>query len=374
MSKRLIIVTNSSSNLLSFRGELIKKLVKENFEVVVIIPNKDFSIELETKVLKLGAKISKIPLERTGINPFHDFLTFFALKNSFKKIKPDIVMSYTSKPIIYSGLAIGKDSKIKFFPTITGLGYGFTGKLNFKRKLINLILKKLYKLSLRFSTAVIFQNPDDELLFSNLNITKQKKTYIVNGSGVDLKFYCPVELPSKPVFLMLSRLVADKGIIEYCEAAREVRAKFPEAIFQLAGSFDPNPSGLNYNQLRPFIDSKDISFLGHISDVREVLKNCRYYVLPSYREGTPRSILEAMSVGRPIITTDAIGCKETVLNGINGLLVQIKDKKSLAAAMQKMLEFDDKKIEHMSAESIKLVREKYDVSKVNNNIFKIINN
>ena len=192
------------------------------------------------------------------------------------------MLCYTSKPIIYSGLAIGKDSKIKFFPTITGLGYGFTGKLNFKRKLINLILKKLYKLSLRFSTAVIFQNPDDELLFSNLNISKQKKTYIVNGSGVDLKFYCPVELPSKPVFLMLSRLVADKGIIEYCEAAREVRAKFPEAIFQLAGSFDPNPSGLNYNQLRT-LSIQGYKLFGHISDVREVLKNCRYYVLPSYR-------------------------------------------------------------------------------------------
>ena len=173
---------------------------------------------------------------------------------------------------------------------------------------------------------------------------------------------------------MLSRLVADKGVIEYCEAAREIRAKFPDAIFELAGSFDPNPSGLNYNQIKPFIDSEDIRYLGYIADVRYVLNNCRYYVLPSYREGTPRSILEAMSIGRPIITTNATGCRETVVNNVNGLLVPIKDKKSLAAAMQKMLEFDDKKIIQMSNESIKLVREKYDVTKVNDNIFKIINN
>ena len=374
MTKRLIIVTNSQSNLLNFRGDLIKKLVDENFQVLVIIPKCDFSDEFQNKVLKLGANTSTIPLDRTGMNPIYDFITYIKLKSIFKKFKPDIVLSYTSKPIIYSGLALGKNSKTKFFPTLTGLGYGFTGELNFKRKLINLILKSLYKLSLKFSNAVIFQNSDDELFFKNLKITKDKKTHVVNGSGVNLKFYSPSDLSKKHVFLMLSRLVADKGVIEYCEAAREIRAKFPDAIFELAGSFDPNPSGLNYNQIKPFIDSEDIRYLGYIADVRYVLNNCRYYVLPSYREGTPRSILEAMSIGRPIITTNATGCRETVVNNVNGLLVPIKDKKSLAAAMQKMLEFDDKKIIQMSNESIKLVREKYDVTKVNDNIFKIINN
>lgn len=374
ISKRLIIVTNSASNLLSFRGRLIKELIDKNFQVLVIIPDSDFSIDFEKNVLKLGAKISTIPLDRAGLNPFRDFLTYLALKSSFKKFKPDIVLSYTSKPIIYSGLAIGKNPKIKFFPNLTGLGYGFTEKFELKRKLINVILKSLYKLSLRFSTAVIFQNPDDELLFDNLNITKDRKTFIVNGSGVDLKFYSRTSLPSKPIFLMLSRLVADKGVIEYCEAAKEIRDKFPDVIFQLAGSFDPNPSGLKYDQLKPFIDAKDIEYLGHIKDVREILNRCRYYVLPSYREGTPRSVLEAMSIGRPIITTNTTGCKETVLNGINGLLITPKDKDSLVIAIQKMLKLDDKKVNEMANESIKLVREKYDVRKVNQHIIKIINN
>ena len=373
MSKRLIIVTNSKSNLLSFRGQLIKKLVNENFQVLVIIPKSDFSIEFQNKVLKLGAQTSTVPLDRAGMNPFYDIMTFLSLKSIFKKFKPNVILSYTSKPIIYSGLAIGKNSKIKFYPNLTGLGYGFTEEFRINRKFINFIMKILYKLSLQFSSVVIFQNPDDQLLFSNLNITKEKKTFVVNGSGVDLNYYSPQTLPSNSIFLMLSRLVADKGVMEYCEAAKEVRKKFPDAIFQLAGSFDPNPSGLKYKKIKPFIDSKDIEYLGHITDVREILKKCRYYVLPSYREGTPRSILEAMSVGRPIITTNTTGCKETVIDGLNGLLVSIKDKKSLVIAMEKMLEFNDEKINHMANESIKLVKQKYDVRTVNENIIKIIN-
>jgi glycosyltransferase involved in cell wall biosynthesis len=374
MSKCIIIVTNSATNLISFRGQLIKELVDKNFQVLVIIPKINFSNDFENEVLKLGAKILTIPLDRTGLNPFYDFLTYLALKSCFKKYKPDIVLSFTSKPSIYSGLAIGKNSKIKFFPILTGLGYGFTQKFGLKRKLINFILKKLYKLSFRFSAAVIFQNPDDELLFDNLNITTGKKTFILNGSGVDLKFYYPTSLPLKPIFLMLSRLVVDKGVIEYCEAAKEIRAKFPEVIFQLAGSFDPNPSGLKYDQLKAFIDAKDIEYLGYINDVRKVLSGCRYYVLPSYREGTPRSVLEAMSMGRPVITTNVAGCKETVLHEINGLLIPAMDKVSLVSAIQKMLKMDDRKIIEMGQESIKLVREKYDVRKVNQHIINIINN
>ena len=158
ISKRIIIVANSSSNLLNFRGQLIKKLVDENFKVLVIVPKSDFSTNFESEVLKLGAKTSTIPLDRTGFNPFRDFMTYLALKSLFKKFKPDIVLSYTSKPIIYSGFAIGKKSKIKFFPNLTGLGYGFTEQFQIKRKIINFILKNLYKLSLRSSSVVIFQN------------------------------------------------------------------------------------------------------------------------------------------------------------------------------------------------------------------------
>ncbi len=374
MTKRLIIVSNSSSSVINFRGQLIKQLINENFKVLVIVPKNEFTTDFENKILKLGASVSTIPLDRAGLNPMRDFISFLALKSEFKKFKPDIILSYTSKPIIYSGFAIKNNTNIKFFPNLTGLGYGFTEELKLKRIIINFILKKLYKLSLKFSSAIIFQNPDDESLFNDLNIIKNKKTFVVNGSGVDLNFYSPKSLPSKPIFLMLSRLVADKGVIEYCEAAKEIRSKFPDVEFQLAGSFDKNPSGLKYNQIKPFIESKDINYLGYLNDVRNALIKCKFYVLPSYREGTPRSVLEAMSIGRPIITTDTVGCKETVVNGVNGLLVPIKDKKSLVIAIKRMLEYDEKKINHMASESIRLVKEKYDVIKVNQNIIQIIKN
>ena len=372
MSKRIAIVSNNSSNLINFRGHLIKSLVDKKNNVLVITPKKDFSINFEKKILELGAKISTIPLERTGINPFQDIVTYFSIKSLFDKFKPDIVLSYTSKPIIYCGLVIGKNNKINFFPNLTGLGYGFTDNFHFKRIIINFILKILYKFSLKSSTAIIFQNPDDRLLFKTLNLTNNKKTFIVNGSGVDTEFFFPTSLPIEPKFLMLSRIVADKGVIEYCEAAREIRSKFPDAKFQLAGSFDTNPSGIKYDQIKKFIDNKDIEYLGHVDNVRELLHQCRFYVLPSYREGTPRSVLEAMSVGRPIITTDTVGCKETVVDGLNGLLVQVKSKISLVDAIKKMLVFDDIKINEMARQSIKLVRQKYDVSKVNQNIIEII--
>ena len=372
MSKRIIIVSNSSSNLVNFRGKLIERLINEKFEVLVITPKIDFTADYQRIISKLGASTLTIPLDRTGLNPFSDFKTYLSLKSTFAKFKPDIVLSYTSKPIIYSGLAIGRNNKINFFPNLTGLGYGFTEESGLKRKLINFILRALYKLSLKFSTAIIFQNPEDMLLFKNLNLTNNKKSFIVNGSGVDPNFFTPTTLPTKPVFLMLSRLVADKGVIEYCEAAKEIRSKFHDAKFQLAGAFDPNPSGLNYDQIKKFIDNKDIEYLGYVDDVRTLINKCKFYVLPSYREGTPRSVLEAMSIGRPIITTNTTGCKETVLDGINGLLVPIKSTISLVEAIKKMLKFDDEKINKMAKESIKLVREKYDVSKVNQNIIEIL--
>ena len=174
MSKRIIIVSNSSSNLVNFRGKLIERLIDEKSEVLVITPKIDFTTDYQRVISKLGASTLNIPLDRTGLNPFRDFKTYLSLKYIFTKFKPDIVLSYTAKPIIYSGLAIGRNSKINFFPNLTGLGYGFTDQ-SIKRKLINFILRKLYKLSLKSSTAIIFQNPEDKLLFEKLNLTTIRK-------------------------------------------------------------------------------------------------------------------------------------------------------------------------------------------------------
>tara|TARA_B110000037_G_scaffold111979_1_gene129143 strand:- start:1089 stop:1694 length:606 start_codon:yes stop_codon:yes gene_type:complete len=198
-------------------------------------------------------------------------------------------------------------------------------------------------------------------------------SHIVHGSGVDLDLYPFSPLPKKPIFLMLARLLIDKGVREYAEAARIVKAQFPKVIFQLAGRLDSNPSTISSNELNFWINEGFIQYLGEISSVQKSLTSCRFYVLPSYREGTPRSVLEAMATGRPVITTDTPGCRETVIDGKNGLLVSPKNSKSLANAMIQLLEETDDKTQSMGRESFILAKEKYAVEKVNKDIINILN-
>ena len=198
-------------------------------------------------------------------------------------------------------------------------------------------------------------------------------TFIVHGSGIDLNHY-PFSIPSKrPIFLMLARLLIDKGVREYAEAARIVKNKYPNAVFKLAGRLDSNPSSISTDELNIWINNGFIEYLGEISSVQESLADCRFYVLPSYREGTPRSILEALATGRPVITTDSPGCRETVIHGINGLLVSPKNSKSLANAMVQLLEEKDDKILSMGKESFILSKNKYAVEKINKSIADIMN-
>ena len=207
-----------------------------------------------------------------------------------------------------------------------------------------------------------------------LNIIKdKKKTKIINGSGVDLNAYPVSPIPTKPIFLMISRLLVDKGVREYVQAAKIVRSRFSNAIFQLAGFLDENPAGISSNELKSWINKGDIQYLGKIKSVQSILKSCRYYVLPSYREGTPRSILEALSTGRPVITTDVPGCRETVIHKKNGLLVPEKDPQALAHAMVRLIKEKDKNIKKMAHESFLIAKNKYEIKKVNQSILDIMN-
>jgi glycosyltransferase involved in cell wall biosynthesis len=254
------------------------------------------------------------------------------------------------------------------------LGYGFTEADGIKRKVIRRVMIVLYRAGLKNANSIIFQNLDDEKLFIKLKIIpKNLSSHVVHGSGVDLNLYPFSPLPKKPIFLMLARLLIDKGVREYAEAASLVKAKFPKAVFQLAGRLDSNPSSISSNELNFWIKKKFIQYLGEISSVQKSITNCRFYVLPSYREGTPRSVLEAMASGRPIITTDVPGCRETVTHGKNGLLVPPKNSKSLASAMIQLLEENEDKIQSMGRESFILTKDKYDVEIVNKNIVDIMN-
>ncbi len=375
MAKHILIVSSELFSIINFRTSLIEHLIDSGNRVSVLVPleNKKFEKKIQ-KLIGKGVIFKNYSLSRTGLNPFADYLSYKSIVKAISELNPDIVIAYTAKPVIYTGLALRNFPKLKFFPMITGLGYGFTKENGIKRKLIQQFMIFLYREGLKRSEGVMFQNIDDQKVFFELEIiNKQISTNIINGSGVDLNLF-PFSKPSKkPIFLMLARLLVDKGVREYVEAAKIVKAQFPKAIFQLAGRLDSNPSSINLNELKLWIKEGYIDYLGEISSVQEKIANSRFYVLPSYREGTPRSVLEALATGRPIITTDVPGCRQTVIHGKNGLLVPPKNSKSLANAMVQLLEATEDKIQNMGLESFNLSKDKYDVVKVNKSIVNIIN-
>jgi glycosyltransferase involved in cell wall biosynthesis len=375
LTKHILIISSELFSLINFRSSLIKYLIDCGHRVTALAPKEKYNNEDSIQKFKsMGVIFKSYSLSRTGLNPFKDYSSYKSICLVISKCKPDIVIAYTAKPVIYAGMAMRLFPKISFFPLITGLGYGFTEGDEVKRKLIRQLMIILYRKGLKNSKSIIFQNPDDEKLFYKLKIIfKNMSSHIVHGSGVDLDLYPFSPLPKKPIFLMLARLLIDKGVREYAEAARIVKAKFPKAIFQLAGRLDSNPSTISSNELNFWINEGFIQYLGEISSVQKSITSCRFYVLPSYREGTPRSVLEAMATGRPVITTDVPGCRETVIHGKNGLLVPPKNSKSLANAMIQLLEETDDKTQSMGRESFILAKEKYAVERVNKDIISILN-
>lgn len=371
--KHILIISSYAPSLINFRLPLIKELLSRGNKVSIAAPKLKFTNSLQKQFTNLNVDINIFSLSRSGLNFFQDYRSFKEIRIIIENCNPNIVIAYTAKPVIYTGIILNNFSKIAYYPLITGLGYAFTSDNTFKRKFLKNLMIKLYKGGLKSAAKVIFQNRDDQNLFNKLKIIKKNTaTSIVNGSGVDLNMYPFSDLPSKPIFLMISRLLVDKGVREYVKAAQIVRSHFPNAIFQLAGYLDENPSGITLDELQSWVKQGDIQYLGEIESVQSILKSCRYYVLPSYREGTPRSSLEALSTGRPIITTDVPGCRETVIHEKNGLLVLPKNPEVLAEAMISLLEKKDEKIQAMGKESYLLAKKKFEIEKVNKSILSII--
>ncbi|HHV77979.1 MAG TPA: glycosyltransferase family 4 protein [Syntrophothermus lipocalidus] len=358
---RILIVSHYAKSLLNFRGELIKKMVELGHEVVALGPEAGF----EEKLKDLGAGYIQIPLERTGLNPLRDISTLLALVLEMRKLKPDVVFSYAVKPVIYGSLAARAAGVPAVYSMITGVGSVFleeSGRYNLLARLVKL----LYKAALRSNHVVFFQNPDDLLLFKKKCLLPSDcKAVLVNGSGVNVQRFSYVEPPLKPIsFLLVARLIYHKGIREYVEAARLLKTRYPEVLFKLLGPLDTNPSAIGEKELETWVNEGVIEYLGETDDVRPYLAACSVYVLPSYREGTPRSVLEAMAVGRPVITTDVPGCRETVKDGVNGFLVPVKNSVALAEAMERFI-LNPEMIVEMGKKSREIAEQKYDVHKVN---------
>jgi len=373
--KHILIIASYGPSLINFRLPLIKKLLSRGYKVSVASPIDKFSDNLQKKLQDLGVDINIFTLSRQSLNFLKNFKSLLEVYKIIKNLKPNTIISYTAKPVIYTGLVLKYFNKINYYPLITGLGYTFSDRNAFKNKILKYLMIKLYREGLKRAAKVIFQNKDDQFLFFKLKIIKKKTiSCIVNGSGIDLNDYPLSSLPSEPIFLMVARLLVDKGIREYVEAAKIVSSSFSSVKFQLAGRLDQNPSSISANELQSWINQGDIEYLGEMKSVQSILKSCKYFVLPSYyREGTPRSTLEALATGRPVITTDAPGCRETVIHEKNGLLVPIKDPVALANAMIRLLKEKDESIKKMAQESYLIAKNKYEINKVNQSMLNIMN-
>ena len=359
---RILVLGSYDRSLLEFRGELIKAFIRSGHEVIAAAP--DMSRETESGLKEMGATPVETPLDRTGVGPLADLKYLRIVMRLLRTHRPDKILAYTMKPVIWGSLAsrltgIGESNAM-----ITGLGYALTSG-TWKQRLVSVIVRRLLRTALARSAVVFFQNPDDRDRFLELKlIDSRSRVVLINGSGVDTERFEASPVPDDPVFLMIARLLEDKGVREYAAAAASVRARYPTARFDLAGWLDSNPRCIAQDELDGWTESGVINFLGKLADVRPAIRACSVYVLPSYREGTPRTNLEAMSMGRPVITTDAPGCRETVEPEINGILVNVGDADSLADAMIAFLDGTHSAAE-MGVNSRQIAERKYDVHTVN---------
>lgn len=369
---KFLIIAKSPDSIIRYRGALIQAIHDKGFEIHIAAPKFSKHPKELKEIKSLGYIIHDIPMQHTGTNPLKDAVTFATLYLIMKKIKPSYVLSYTIKPVIYGSLAAKLACVPHRFALITGLGYTFQGieQQGYKKSNLQKIVYKLYSLALASVHTVFFQNSDDESLFRTMNILKPGVvTKVVNGSGVDLSNYSVQAFPNinsklEIRFLLIARLLNDKGIREYAQAARIVKSKYPYTQFDLVGWIDENPAAIKQQEIDGWINEGLFNFWGKISDVKPVILKSHINVLPSYREGIPRSILEAMAMGRPIITTDVPGCRETVIDGYNGFLVPVKSSEELAIAMERFIT-NPILILKMGKESRKLAEKRFNVDFVN---------
>lgn len=359
---KILVLGSHAESLVNFRKEMLRDMAREN-KVVACVP--DANAYVLQQLEGMGIEYQNIQLARTGLNPFADLITIYKLYKIIKQQHITAIFSYTSKPVIFGSIAAKLAGVKQIYSMITGLGSYFIHR-DVKSQIVRTIMSILYKIALRFNTKVFFQNPDDVADFARFKIFNDpQRIVMVNGSGVNLDYFVPSPLPTpKLSFLLTARFIRAKGVFEYLDAAQQLKQKYPQLEFLLVGWFENKDEALDQAALQPYIDDQIIRYLGKLEDVRPALEQTSVFVLPSYREGTPKGVLEAMASGRAIITTDVPGCRETVIDGENGWLVPAKNVAALCAAMEKFIT-DPQLISTMGQRSRELAVSKYDVKKVN---------
>lgn len=371
--RNVLVIAGLASSLINFRGALLASLVSAGHEVHAAAPELESDASSRAQLHAMGVRTHSIDLQRAGLNPVADLRSLFALCRLMRTVRPHTVLSYTIKPVVWGGLAARIVRVPRFFALITGLGYAFTGNARGKRASVRKLAQALYRMSLRTAAGVIFQNPDDAEEFRARGLLPEGVVAaVVNGSGVDLDRYAIAPLPDGPCsFVMIARLLGDKGVREYAAAAALLQQRGTRANVHLVGEPDANADSITADEAQAWHDDGRLIWHGRLDDVRPAIAAAHVVVLPSYREGTPRTVLEGMAMGRAIITTDAPGCRETVTDGENGFLVPVGDSGALAEAMQRFID-DPTLIAPMGQKSFEIAREKYDVHKVNAAMLRIM--
>tara|TARA_R110000851_G_scaffold209363_1_gene361741 strand:+ start:9851 stop:10918 length:1068 start_codon:yes stop_codon:yes gene_type:complete len=353
---------------------MIKSFIANGFKVFAGAPN--FQDNTSQTLSDLGVVTVEFPLQRTGLNPWKDLMSVLKIRNIIIKNEIDLLFPYTIKPVIYGSLA-GRFTNTPVISLITGLGFTFS-KSSIKARVLQKVTEVLYKIALSKNNAIIFQNSDDVALFRKKGIlNKNQNTHIVDGSGIHLERYPFREnnkVSDKIIFVFVARLIREKGADLFMDAAQKLKTEFPKAEFHIIGNIDNSPSSISPNRLSELNERKIITYHGFKKNVENYLTNSDVFVLPTYyREGIPRSILEALSIGMPIITTNTPGCKETVLRNENGILIEPKQLNELIMGIRFFLE-NPASIGPMGNRSRKLAVERFNVDIINDMILKIINN
>lgn len=367
---RILLVGSYAPWLVNFRGPLIAALIARGHEVHAAAP--DIDRPTREALDAMGAIVHETPMERQGTSILADLRYFRVLKRLVRQVRPGLVITYTIKPNIWGAFAAAA-AGVPSVAMVTGLGIAFTdtaGGASVRTRLVRWAARALYRRATRHNRLVVFQNPDDRDEFiATRCLADPAKARLTNGSGVDLVHFAPSCLPGAPAFLMIARILGAKGIREYAEAAIELRRTHPDVPCRLVGFFDEGPDAIGRDEMEGWV-ARGLEYLGKSDDVRPHLAACSVYVLPSYyREGTPRSVLEAMATGRPILTTDAPGCRETVVDGVNGYLLPVRDSAALVEKMRYLLD-NPQIVRSMATESLRIAREKYDVDKVNKTLIR----